>query len=595
MCGINLLIGLDNLSERIQQMMLSTAHRGPDHSAYDVHDNRVAFAANRLKILDLSDSSNQPFWSENSMQALIWNGALYNYQDLRNRLLEAGFVFKTNSDTEVLLYWLTYKGLDGLGDCKGMFALAFLDLHAERVIILRDISGEKPLYYWKGKDQWIFSSEQRGVLASLPDPAKIDSRQIDSYFSLRHTLPNQGLFERVMQVLPGQGFVIDFDGKLTQSIALPSLPFQGKRNQNTFEELLKDAVLHNFHTQRSVGMVMSGGVDSSLVYTLWYEETMQPMPTFTATFEPQYQGKYRDPVYVDKLQKAYPSLHEPVLITLRMVQESWDQYIEQLDIPVGDSASLLTWMIAKQAKDNVQVLLSGAGADELFGGYNRHSAYAKYLNHPKFYQSFRWIQRLPLIDGLRSAHKFLSSLDQDLSLTFIRMAALQSPSIELEQALMAYYPEGLSPYKAALEWDRSVYLVNDILKIHDNACMAHGIEGRAPFLSQELISLSQAMTEDEHLALQGKMWLKESLTKRGLGIIANRKKLGFGLPLEEWLQEKSFRTWVFTEIKRLGPLGEVFFSEDMRRFVKEPERAGGQQFLLIWNIFLLLSWLEKHG
>lgn len=593
MCGINLLIRKNNLREGIQNMMQATAHRGPDHSAFHVHEQQLAFAGNRLKILDMSDASNQPFWSEDRQQVLVWNGALYNYQDLRNLLLEAGYRFKTNSDTEVLLYWLTYKGVDGLKACKGMFALAFIDFRSNHVIILRDISGEKPLYYWNEGQEWIFSSEQRGVLAALSNRPAIARGQLDAFFTLRHTLPHQGFFEGIAQLLPGHGLVLDFDGNIIQSVQLPLPTFEGKRTQENFEELLKDAILHNFHTERAVGMVFSGGVDSTLLYALWYEETMQPMPTFTATFEARYQRKYTDPRFVDKLQGLYPSFHHPVAISLSKVQESWNDYIMDLDMPIGDSASFLTWMIAKEAKQEVQVLISGAGADELFGGYNRHAAYATYLRNPSLYCSLKWV--LPFLGSIRSVHKFLSAVDANPSKTFLRMAALENPTADFEESLLGFYPQNKSPYKAALEWDRTVYLVNDILKIHDNACMAHGIEGRAPYLSQELIAMSQGMTEEEHLKLLGKQWLKEALIKRGLGGIARRKKLGFGLPLQEWLQEKEFRNWVFSEISRLAPPWEAHFPEQIRRFVQAPERIESRQFLQVWNLFLLLSWLEKHS
>ncbi|UJP65986.1 asparagine synthase (glutamine-hydrolyzing) [Mongoliitalea daihaiensis] len=593
MCGINLLIRKDDLTSGIQQMMQATAHRGPDHSDFYVHKEHIAFAGNRLKILDMSDASNQPFWSDDRQQVLIWNGALYNYQDLRNHLLDAGFVFKTNSDTEVLLYWLIHKGVDGLQDCRGMFALAFIDFSIERVIILRDFSGEKPLYYWNQGNEWIFSSEQRGILAAMTKKPMIDATQVEAFLTLRHTLPNHGFFDGIAQVLPGCGLVITFEGNIHKWIELPKQSYTEERNQSTFEDLLKDSILHNFHTERAVGMVLSGGIDSSLLYALWYEETMQPMPTFTATFEQRYQRKYRDPVYVEKLQSSYPSLHHPILITLSKVQEAWNDYITQLDMPIGDSASLLTWMIAKEASKDVQVLISGAGADELFGGYTRHAAFIRYLKRPKLYLAMK--RFLPVFGNFRLVNKFFTALDPSAVKTFIHMAAVEKPSDNLMKKLISSYPEGPDVYKSALDWDRQVYLVNDILKIHDNACMAHGIEGRAPYLSQELISLSQSMTEQEHLQQVGKVWLKEALNKRGLRVIANRKKLGFGLPLQEWMQNKEFQHWVFSEIRTLGALWEPFFPEQFRRFVVQPEQIPNHQFLTVWNLFTLLSWLHKHA
>lgn len=592
MCGINVIIGKDSNS-LIEMMMRTTAHRGPDFSGFSKVSEFILFAGNRLKILDLSDSSNQPLWDQDRTCVLVWNGAIYNYQDLRNELLASGFVFSTNSDSEVLLYWLKLHGENGIQSLKGMFAFAFADLSKNKLIIARDPSGEKPLYFSEIKGKWYFSSESRAIRAVQDPENDIDLRQFMPYFFVRHSFPQDTFFEQIKQFPPGNAWTFDMEGKKYSEIQwkYPQLKKE-KKDQEIFEELLKDSILKNFHAERPVGLLLSGGADSSLIYALWFEETGEPIPTYTATFEKKYRNKYQDPDFAKKLEKTYLSLHREIEIDLKVVQENWGAYIHSLDQPIGDSAGFLTWLVAKEASNEIKVLVSGAGADELFGGYNRHIAFQKYLDHPAFWL---WIKKLGLGKILNSNfNKMLESIQDDPSLTFIQMAALEYIPEEYLDPFLELYPKSEFPLKNALEWDRSFYLVNDILKIHDGSCMAHGIEGRSPFLDYDLITLSQSLSESEHSGQLGKKWVKEALNKRGLGFISKRKKLGFGLPLEEWFQEKSFLDWIIEPIKKMDREWGQHFPKKMRTLCADPSKAKDRQFLQIWNLFLLASWLEAN-
>jgi asparagine synthase (glutamine-hydrolysing) len=592
MCGINVILGRESES-LIEKMMRSTYHRGPDFSDYSRVSESLLFAGNRLKILDLSDASNQPLWDREKKCVLVWNGAIYNYQDLRNELLSLDFVFSSNSDSEVLLYWLKHHGENGIQRLKGMFAFAFADLTNNKLIIARDPSGEKPLYFAEKNGKWYFSSESRAIRLVLNPKAAIDTRQFVPYYFVRHSYPPDTFFEHIKQFPPGNAWIFELEGKKHSQLQWQYPTFNSeKKTQENFEELLKDSVLKNFHAERPVGILLSGGADSSLIYALWFEETGEPLPTYTATFGKKYRSKYMDPDFAQKLDKKYFSLHREIKIDLPIVQDNWDAYIHSLDQPIGDSAGFLTWMIAKEASSEIKVLISGAGADELFGGYNRHKAFQKYLSHPTFWKG---LKKLGLGEILNpNLKKMLESIQDKPSETFIQMAALENIPDQYQNSFLEYYPKSEFPLKNALEWDRSFYLVNDILKIHDGACMAHGIEGRSPFLDYDLISLSQSLSETEHFEQLGKKWIKESLNKRGLSFIANRKKLGFGLPLEEWFQEKSFLEWITAPIRKMEQEWGQHFPEKMRTLSADPSKVKGRQFLQIWNLFLLASWLEAN-
>lgn len=592
MCGINIILGKDP-DNRIQSMMTATAHRGPDHSAYCQVSENLHFAENRLKILDLSDASNQPLWTENKDAVLVWNGAIYNYQDLRNQLIDVGYQFRTNSDSEVLLYWLQHKGEAGLQSLKGMFALAFADLKKNSLIIARDPSGEKPLYYGEENGTWYFSSESKSIQIAKQHRAKIDTDQFPYYFFLRHAHPEHTFLNGIQQFPIGTCWTMDLEGKnRKEDIWSIQTEVRGNPDHTLFEELLKDAVLKNFHAERPIGAMLSGGADSSLLYALWYEETGIQMPTFTVYLEGKLQKKYSDPLFAKRFGKKYPSFNHPVEISLQKIRENWKEYIQSLDQPIGDSAGVLTWILAKEASQQVKVLISGAGADELFGGYNRHKAYLSYLQHPNFWHFLKksGIARLLPSD----LEKMVQSIEDSQSLTYIQMAALENLPEGLLKELQLFYPAKADGIKNALDWDRTIYLVNDILKIHDNACMAHGIEGRAPYLDTELIALSLQLSEEKHRELIGKQWIKTSLQKRNLDFIGKRKKLGFGLPLMEWLSDRDFKEWVFEPIQKMEKEWGNHFPQEMRNLASNPGKARGRQFLQIWNLFLLASWLQEN-
>ncbi|WP_291777364.1 asparagine synthase (glutamine-hydrolyzing) [Cecembia sp.] len=592
MCGINVIIG-SNQEKQIDLMMKATMHRGPDHSSSCKVKEGLYFAGNRLKILDLGPASNQPLWTKERDAVLVWNGALYNYQDLRNELLVLGYKFFSNSDSEVLLYWLKHFGTEGIYALKGMFALAFTNLKSNQMITARDPSGEKPLYFSHKNGNWYFSSEAKAIQKVLSESVKINSEQFSYYYYLRHTHPQQSFYKDILQFPIGTCWSFNLNSGEKKSFTwLPKANLKRKANAGIFQELLKDAVLKNFHVERPVGLMLSGGADSSLIYSLWYEETGEPLPAYTITYPKEIQYKYADPGFVRQLAKRYPMLNRPVEITLEKVKANWDAYIKSMDQPVGDSAGFLTWILAKEASADIKVLISGAGADELFGGYNRHIAFSKYLEKPRFWEKLKQMGLGNILPS--NASKFLNSIEKNPHDTFIQMAALEKIPGKLLLELGNYYPKSEGDLKNALEWDRTWYLVNDILKIHDNTCMAHGVEGRAPYLDSELIALSQEMSETEHRDQLGKKWIKSALQKRGLGAISKRKKLGFGLPLAEWMQEKDFSSWIFGTIQNMEKEWGSHFPTEMRNLALNPGKAKGRQFLQVWNLFLLASWLKQH-
>ncbi|MDN3687166.1 asparagine synthase (glutamine-hydrolyzing) [Cyclobacterium jeungdonense] len=597
MCGVHLLVNSTGKGgESIQAMMEACQHRGPDHSSWMEVSKGIYLAANRLKILDLRDQANQPVVNEEEEAYLSWNGFLYNYQELKNQLLMEGVVFKSTSDGEVLLMWLIRKGREGVQQLQGMYAFAFVHTKKNQVILGRDPLGVKSLYFTQQKGILGCSSEIRCLLRADLVPKKLHQEQFLPYFYLRHVLPGDTFIRGIQELLPGELKTWNLKGEPLDAREIPlGVPApKPALTEKGFEEIMTDAVLKHFHADVPLGLILSGGADSTLLYHLWYRQTGQVLPTFTIGFQDAYRKKFRDADFAAKLVSSRKAFHQEVIISPEWFLETWPAYIRDLDQPVGDSASYLTWALARKAKESVKILASGAGADELFGGYNRHLAYKRYLQNPIFWNGVAAkFKRIPLVGN--TFQRFLSGIHPSPQRTFMNFASLSVLPDSLANALEGRYSLGEQLFKNALEWDRTLYLVHDLLKIHDNACMAHGIEGRVPFLDWKVVDWSLRLGEKEARNAAPKFWVKSLLKREGLTGFARRKKFGFGLPIKEWLVEHAaFRNKVLSSVIDLGIQYQEMVPEEWRPLVQRPERYISSHFLLLFNLFVLSDWIKEN-
>jgi len=599
MCGVHLLVDKSATEEvAITNMVASCTHRGPDHSEIIKITNGVFLASNRLKILDSRDEANQPITNKEKSAFLSWNGFLYNFQELKNQLLNEGVIFKTRSDGEVLFQWLLLKGKEGIQNLEGMFAFVFIDIEKNEILLVRDPVGMKSLYYHYHKNKLICSSEALCLIRSGRIEANLDSQQVLPYWYLRTSMPSASFFTNVKELLPGQIAVFGLDGSKKEvskiSINVPTGSKRPAPNQTIFKQYLTEAVLKHFTAEVPVGLVLSGGADSSLLYHIWYKETGIPLPTYTIGFESPHREKYSDAEFAANLTRKYGGGNQEIKIGPEFFLQTWGEYLSQLDQPVGDSGSFLTWVIAKEAKKSVKVLVSGVGADELFGGYNRHVAFKTYLRRPYLWRIVsQFLQKAPFLS--RSQKKFLEAIHENPDRTFINFAALTPVPEKFGRVLEDHYPKFGGDFKKALAYDQGMYLVHDLLKIHDNACMAHGIEGRAPFLDWPLVALSNGMSNELSINTTPKSWIKEILIKEGLGTIAKREKSGFGLPIREWfIHHTGFRNKLSSGIIDFGYKYGGLVPKEWQPLLKHPENHIQEHYLLLFNVFLLSEWINKN-
>jgi asparagine synthase (glutamine-hydrolysing) len=585
MCGIHLIWGKKASKKSIQALVDATHHRGPDQSAIYSPWNGLWIGVNRLKILHHGPDADQPFWAPDGNSLLILNGEIYNYQELRSLLTKMGIEFITQSDTEVLLHYLKIFGQKGLENLNGMFSFIYIDLISKSVLVARDRNGEKPLYYAQSPDNLVISSELRGITAfQIHAP---DWDQVDHYFYFRAPAPGKTFHRGISAWKPGRYSTLFRHDTFRWDI-LP-VPKGGNElpSQTSFAKLLEKTVLNQFHADVPVGVLLSGGADSSLLYSLWYQQTGSPLPSYTIQFEKKIRAKYADGTHAIRLANQIPTQHQLIEIDQKIFLDNWEEYIRSVDLPIGDSAGFLTWMIGKKAKSEVKVLISGAGADELWGGYQRHAAFARYWNQHEFWSNWAgFFEKFPLGKNWR---KFMSGIRKDPNHTFLNFSALQNPPSEILGDYERLFNSRLPEYKRMLDFDRQVYLVQDVLKVHDNALMAHGIEGRSPYLDTSLLGLWQRV-EDPSLLL-GKPWIKNLLRENELGWVADRKKFGFGLPLKEWLNESGeLSKRVFATLREFDKIRGENFSDPVRQLLQNPESGVKMQYLKLYNLFLLAEW-----
>ncbi|MEP0711620.1 MAG: asparagine synthase-related protein, partial [Algoriphagus sp.] len=339
MCGIHLIWGKGANEEAIDTMLQQSQHRGPDQQGSFSPLPGLWVGVNRLKILHTGSEADQPLWGPDGRSLLIWNGELYNYQVLRKQLQGLGITFITQSDTEVVLHFLRVFGEKGLERLQGMFALIYVDVSEKSVLVARDPNGEKPLYYAQSPDTLIISSECRSI-QRLKDSA-FDGRQLESYFYLRAPLLGNTFFkgihewkpERYSKLLSHSAFHWNTISILRKNESEPT--FDG------FKKTLGDVISRQFHADVPVGVQLSGGADSSLLYALWYKSTGQMLPSYTIQVEEKYRRKYSDGDAASRLAKQIPSSHHLIEITQEVFWENWNEYLMSVDLPIGDSAGFL--------------------------------------------------------------------------------------------------------------------------------------------------------------------------------------------------------------------------------------------------------------
>lgn len=589
MCGINIILNTSNqpVKDSLRAMQEVTRHRGPDDSGLFVHTNnnwQIGIGVNRLQVVDKDNASNQPMISACGNYVLAYNGEVYNYHDLKNKLISKEYKFKTDSDTEVVLYWLQEYGAEGLSDFKGMFALVFVDLAKREIITTRDRHGIKPLFYYRTEKIIIISSSIQAIESTRLANLKINDRAIDDYLSYRHVMGNYTFYQEVQSCKPG--VVSVYDEKL--SVVNSVIKLRSREEDRSLKSILVDTVSLLYEAASSPGLMLSGGVDSTLLLAILNRELgISGVHTYTL-------GSVEDSKWAKKASVQYAGQHHEIPVSMNTLRQM-DKFLNYTDQPIADHGAFATWLVAEEAAKNSNVLLSGAGADELFAGYNRHRAFHYYLKNQRqaiFIQDV--VNKLGLKGLLpKAAKQFLKGLDTNPIITYQNF--LQNYGITNSRHLDIFWEAPMSlgdNLEEAIEFDRSHYLVSDVLAITDNSTMQHSVEARIPYLFDDVSSYAGTISAREKIKNNGKGPLKQILSGYNGLKYTKRPKHGFGLPVAGWLSNKS-SSWLWEFLLKDSPIFKYVPKLNIYQLLRLHQLGKMDKSMQLWSILVLEKWLKR--
>ena len=531
---------------RIRDTMI---HRGPDDCGLFI-DHNIGLGHRRLSIIDIS-GGHQPMTNEDGSIWIVYNGEIYNFKEIRKNLEAKGHIFKTKTDTEVIIHAYEQYGIDCVHHFNGMFAFALWDSKKKLLFLARDRLGIKPLYYTIWNGTFLFASEIKAILAYDNFPKEVNTEVIEEYLIFRFVAGPNTFFKHIFNLLPGH-ILIWKDGQIYLK-KYWDMELENKEEYKNEEEITEklDALLKNSVHKRLIsdvplGTFNSGGLDSSLITAYVCKLKKEPIHTFSVGF---YEKAFDESYYAKMLSKEYKTKHHEIKVTGKEFAKILPQMIYYHDEPLNHPNSVLIYYISKLAKNYVTVVLTGEGADELFAGYPRYFI-------PKICQVFKKVPYSPIFlkfIGNYIQHHKIKKLAVFSSMDFKSVLLYNSAFVNPDLVKKIIDPElikqnftyryqllsnrNLDNLRKLLYLDLKTYLVSILIR-QDKMSMATSIESRVPYLDHRIVEFSYAIIS----RLKQKNWQTKYLLKKNamsylpLKII-NRKKSGFGVPLSEWLSD----------------------------------------------------------
>jgi asparagine synthase (glutamine-hydrolysing) len=594
---------------RVAAMSATLLHRGPD-SFGEFSDGTAALAARRLSIIDL-ETGDQPIANEDGTLHVVQNGEIYNYRELRRELERAGHRFRTQGDTEVLLHLYEEHGDRFADRLRGMFAIAIWDARRRRLVLARDRFGIKPLYYRAGAGELAFASELR----ALPR-GEIDLDALEAFLAF-NSIPAPLTIFREVRKLPAGSLLLWEDGRVrVERFARPAPArldqVRDDEEAELVEELrarVRDSVRAHLVSDVPVGVLLSGGVDSSFLAALAAEESNEPLRTFSIGFEERSFDELGD---ARRVAERYGTHHRELVLrpdAARLLPA----LAEAFDEPFADSSALPTYLVSQLAASDVKVALSGEGGDELFGGYYTYAAdllAARFGGLARIARPL--VERLPTSTAkasldyrakrfVRAAHlpplerhhgwKEIFSAEARAELTG---RASRFDPVDILRARYAE-TEGADELARLQDVDLGVYLVDDLLVKTDRASMAHSLEARVPYLDTVVTNLALALpTRHKVRGLSKKVLLRKAAAPLLPREIVHGKKRGFSIPAAAWLRgdlEPFARETLSAEtLRRQG----FFRPEVVDRLLAEHVAGREDQSRRLWGLLAFTLWHERH-
>ncbi len=614
MCGIVGFIDAhrsrDSAELLIDRMCQVIRHRGPDDQGTWIGDG-AALGVRRLSIIDRR-GGHQPVFNEDGSILIVFNGEIYNYRELQKSLEERGHAFATNCDTEAIVHAYEEYGDDCVKQLRGMFAFALWDGRRKRLLAARDRFGEKPLhYYWDGQ-RLVFGSEIKALLEA-GIPREISPRALDEYLVYRYVPTPHTLFKHVFK-LPAAHVLTHENGRVTikRYWELSFAPRCADDEATAIERtraLLEEAVRVRLMSEVPLGALLSGGLDSSLVVALMSRVTREPVRTFSIGFGEEDTDELP---YARRVAQRFGTDHREFIVRPDLLS-TLPQLVWAYDEPFADSSQLSTYYICKLAREQVAVVLTGDGGDEIFGGYARYQRELSNARIPAPVRSLLGRVGMLLPPGMRGKGR-LGGMRLDLPARYLQniisFPRATRPSM-YDQQFFSYVRESdpyerlLSQFRAAGQLDCAAsmqhvdvetYLADDILVKVDKASMFNSLEARTPFLDHHLAEYVASL----HSAIRLRGGVPKSLLKQVAADllpaeIVTRPKRGFELPTRAWLQgDLATYAHDLLDSQRARQRG-IFHPQFMRDLLKDPADARrGHHREAIWGLICLELWFQVY-
>ena len=615
MCGITGYYSEDPRAREALPLMTATlAHRGPDADGFH-YDGPIGFGHRRLKVIDLAGSL-QPLVSTDGKIAVVFNGEIYNFRELRRELAAAGCVFATNGDGEVLVHGWRIWGRKLLDRITGMFAFALWDHDARELFLARDHLGVKPLYYAWHDGSLVFGSEMKALLPFPGLPRELDFDALALYLECQYIPAPRSIYRAVRKLPAGQWLSLK-DGTLASGsywrpTYVPKHVFDDNTAIASLDRELQRSIDSMLVADVPLGAFVSGGVDSSLIAAIAMRRTGRPLDTFTLGFVGRDVGS--EHAEAEKVAKHIGSRHHCLMLAPDDVLPALDRWVNVFDEPFGDQAALPTMLLAEYARREVTVVLTGEGADEVFGGYGN---YVKRLREERITSvlgapgsPLPWlVSRLP---GRLARDRVLKAIAEPRSRRYATIpnhfesllrreyftpAFHHAATARIADSAAAFYAECDSPsyLDHLLHIDTRLWLPDDLLAKVDRATMAFSLEARVPYLDHHFYGWCARLEPSRKVRGDARKRLLKDLALSYLPAeIVHRPKQGFMMPLERWLANE-----LQPDIAAaLGPQGlqrrGIVRPEAIKRLLADHRSGRSNHSMRLWVLLILERWLERY-
>ena len=606
MCGIAGFMGqVENRADVIRNMTEVITHRGPDSDGFFTDDN-ISMGFRRLSIIDLG-AGHQPIYNEDKSLVLTFNGEIYNYKDLRKELIAKGHKFYTDTDSEVLVHGFEEWKEDMLPKLRGMFGFAIYNTKDNSLFIARDFFGIKPMHYTQIGNDFVYASEIKSILEYPKFEKKFNRKALDSYLSFQYAVPPETFFEGVYCLMPGH-YLWYKDGEVETTRYFearfnPNEEMTEEEAVDRIEKVFENSVNAHKIADVEVGCFLSSGVDSSYVSTYFADQK-----TFTVGFD--FGEKYNEISWAKNLSEKIGVEHHTHLISSEEFWVAVPTVQYHMDQPLADPSCIALYFVSRLASHYVKVVLSGEGADELFGGYTCY-------NDPRVFKIYQTIvphcirkairaicRKLPDIKGRDYLIRACDKLEERyIGNAFMydykqKQELLKDPSIATRpQDLTRKYYYRCRKYDDVTKMqylDINMWMVGDILLKADRMSMANSLELRVPFLDKEVFKVASSLpTKLRCNKHNTKYAMRKAAVRHMPEATAEKEKLGFPVPTRVWLRDEKYYNVVKTKFK--GKTAEKFFNTDVLVSWLDSHFSGKEDnSRRVWTIYVFLVWYDIY-